>query len=659
MADATIEYLLRIRDEASQALKDLGEEAGEAERKLQGADKGTQSMTASMVKATAVIGAAKAAFVALRAATVDFTAGAVSVGAQMESFETKLTTLLGSSEAASDRISQLFEIGSTTPFALDQLVAAEIKLEAFGVTGDRARTAVMDLAAFMDGDLIGAADAVGRAFQGGAGAADILRDRGVLAMVELQAGIKPTELTLEQFRKTLIDTLTDPQGKIAGGTDKLAATFDGLMSNLSDAWFRFQKNVADADLFSTSKATLRAFLDFMVENQGVIDDFAAAIGRGIGGGLKNAAMTAAFMIDSIRLAARELESFAEKFKLPEEMAAFFELISPDKMDLVGLAFGETIESMARWALAIDEVTGASDKLTEGIKKQGEEVLGTESAVLQLEKAFKLIEEQGEKFGDSPQRGVRAPSGDGDGDGEPAITGGVLSVETVRLETQAFRGGAQPDGTLAQFQQTQFVAALGEALSGLGGVLSNALSSARSLAGGSLPGMTWWGQAINLLAEFADPIDWGKLEQTIHDAFVGAVRLFFDLDAIFGAIVDGVVFGIQDAFSRAREGGAEPTGGEAISGLISRINETLGTEAERSFQIGTKFVDQTGLALLHRGEQVVPANGAMPSNMQGFGGGGGLVVNVNAPLGIGPGTAEQLVRELNSILGARGLNLAVT
>ncbi len=636
MADATIEYLLRIRDEASQALKDLGEEAGEAESKLKGADKGTQSMTASMIKAQAAIGSLKVAFNALKGAFDEVITGSIKVGAQMESFETKLTTLLGSSEAASDRISQLFEIGSTTPFALDQLVAAEVKLEAFGVTGDRARTAVMDLAAFMDGDLIGAADAVGRAFQGGAGAADILRDRGVLAMVELQAGIKPTELTLEQFRETLIDTLTDPQGKIAGGTEKLAATFDGLMSNLGDAWFGFQKQIADSDLFETSKETLKLTLGLLEDNAEVTRQWAQILGTGV---------TASFLLIAEMLA---------------------------KIGQGALLLFSSFQQIVVWAVKINEVTGMKDL---GLGRGLPSLAAAEEALqltIDTAAALSTFDKEVDKLQDSI-RGLSnvkiGPSGGGAGGaGAPDFTtevsldeglDGALKVDTVTLETQAFRGGAQPEGTLAQFQQTQFVAALGEALSGLGGVLSNALSSARSLAGGSLPGMTWWGQAINLLAEFADPIDWGKLEQTIHDAFVGAVRLFFDLDAIFGAIVDGVVFGIQDAFSRAREGGAEPTGGEAISGLISRINETLGTEAERSFQIGTKFVDQTGLALLHRGEQVVPANGAMPSNMQGFGGGGGLVVNVNAPLGIGPGTAEQLVRELNSILGARGLNLAVT
>lgn len=627
MADATIEYLLRIRDEASQALKDLGDEAGEAESKLQGADKGTQSMTASMVKATAVIGAAKMAFGALKTAFTEVGINSVKVGAQMESYETKLTVLTGSADVAKARLEELFRIGSTTPFELDSLIEAEVNLRALGVNAEETLPMVMDFAGAMGVDVASAAVEVGRAMQFGAGAVETISGRALRAQVELRTGQDALKMSTEEFRTELIKTLTDSEGIFAGGTEKLAATFTGMVSNLSDAWFKFQKEVSQAKLFVGAKDTLKLILDLLAQNADTTSLWAKVIGESLIAGLLLTAealsKVASFMASMTATAIESVQGYLRVLaEVPTQRANAIQMNN----------------SLLDWKAAIE---------------------GAGKALIQFDDKIDDIQEKLENLPDIKiKTDVEDPGGRGGGDGGTPITGGVLRVETVKLETQAFRGGAQPEGTLAQFQQTQFVAALGEALSGLGGVLSNALSSARSLAGGSLPGMFWWGQAINFLAEFADPIDWGKLEQTIHDAFVGAVRLFFDLDAIFGAIVDGVVFGIQDAFSLAREGGAEPTGGEAISGLISRINETLGAEG-RSFQTGTKFVDQTGLALLHRGERVVPANGATPSNMQGFGGGGGLVVNVNAPLGIGPGTAEQLVRELNSILGARGLNLAVT
>ena len=649
MASNTIEYLIKIRDEASAALKDLEKEAGGASEGLGKVDKGTQSMTASMVKAQVVIGAAKIAFQGLKAATVDFAAGAIQVGAQMEGFEVKLETLLGSADAASERIEQLFEIGSTTPFALEQLVAAEVKLEAFGVTGDRSRNAVMDLAAFMDGDLIGAADAVGRAFQGGAGAADILRDRGVMAMVKLQAGIDPTKLSLEDFREALIDTLTDPDGKIAGGTEKLAATFDGLMSNLSDAWFGFQKDVGDAELFGTAKDTLKLTLGLLGDNAKVTQQWATIVGTGLSAGMLLFAEGLSKAGQGILLLFSSLQELVIlAVKTSEEMNKFL----PDF-----LAVGQGLPSMAAaeeaLQLTIDTAAALSvfdkevDKLQEDINRLGQMKIGV------------------------PDRPTGGGGGGGGGGGEDITWKSEVSVEVelagkravdplsksmLKLaESTGSLEDALEEGTRAAKEEQR--SQVGAAIAGMGAAMVSALQGLQSLSRGSLPGKTWWGQMINLLAQFSDPIDWGKLEQTIHDAFIGAVRLFFDMDAIFAAIVDGVVFGIRDAFGlgqdldeQARR--EEPSGGVAIDTAIAWLNQKL------SFQTGSKFVDRTGLAFLHRGEQVTPAGGATPSRGFGGGGSGGLVVNVNAPLGIGPGTAEQLVRELNAILGARGLNLSV-
>lgn len=324
--------------------------------------KSGESIAGGFIKAQIALSAASIAAQALGSAFSAVAVGAIRVGADMESFEVKLETLLGSSAAAEERLSKLFEIGSTTPFQLDQLVAAEVKLEAFGVTGDRARTAVMDLAAFMDGDLAGAADAVGRAFAGGAGAADILRDRGVLAMVELQAGIKPTELSLEEFRETLIDTLTDPNGKIAGGTEKLAKTFEGLVSNLQDEWFKFQKSIADAGAFTSAKAGAAALLVLIENSRGESEALATVIGENIGGSVEAVALGAAVLLDTFQSVKREIDGVLDN-PLIEALGgldlggAFLGLLGPA---------GETLDLI----LDINEATGATSAAVEALGEIG-------------------------------------------------------------------------------------------------------------------------------------------------------------------------------------------------------------------------------------------------------------------------------------------------
>ena len=91
-----------------------------------------------------------------------------------------------------------------------------------------------------------AASALGRAFAGGAGAADILRERGILQLVRDSQGIEDlSKITLPEFRRALEKTITDPSVGVAGATDKLSKTMSGLFSNLADSFSRLSAAVGD------------------------------------------------------------------------------------------------------------------------------------------------------------------------------------------------------------------------------------------------------------------------------------------------------------------------------------------------------------------------------------------------------------------------------
>ena len=77
----------------------------------------------------------------------------------------------------------------------------------------------MDLAGAMGMDVTEAANAVGKALAGGAGVADQLREKGVLAMVEVTAGMSTAEMTADQL-EALVKT-PETNEKIAGGTASL------------------------------------------------------------------------------------------------------------------------------------------------------------------------------------------------------------------------------------------------------------------------------------------------------------------------------------------------------------------------------------------------------------------------------------------------------
>jgi len=185
----------------------------------------------------------------------------VQTSAQFETLETRLVALKGSVDEGRKSFDFFNKVAATTPFQLANVVEAGAQLEAFGADSTETLKAVSDLAAFMGTDIVDAANAFGRAFAGGAGAADVLRDRGVLMQVKLKTGFDDlSKMTLPQFQEALVDTLTDPEGKISGATDLLSQTFSGLVSNFQDSVSQLQDSIGDI-LAPLMKSTIKILKD--------------------------------------------------------------------------------------------------------------------------------------------------------------------------------------------------------------------------------------------------------------------------------------------------------------------------------------------------------------------------------------------------------------
>jgi len=228
MADKKIRLL--VKAEVNKAIQDLNK-----------TEKSTNKLALAARKAAKAF--AGLASVAALGAVVK---SSVQTSAQFEALETRLVALKGSVNEGAKAFDFFNKVAATTPFQLANVVEAGAQLEAFGADSTETLKAVADLAAFMGTDIVEAAGAFGRAFAGGAGAADVLRDRGVLTQVKLKTGFDDlSKMTLPQFRKALTDTLTDPEGKIAGATDLLAETFSGLVSNFQDSVSQLQDSIGD------------------------------------------------------------------------------------------------------------------------------------------------------------------------------------------------------------------------------------------------------------------------------------------------------------------------------------------------------------------------------------------------------------------------------
>lgn len=223
--DGDIKKVLAKLDELDAKIAMTGKKSGSA-----GSDmlSGFEGAVAGIAKVTAALGAAYAAL---------STAGkAIGTAAEFEQLQTRLENMYGSVEKGREAFQKFQEVAATTPYSLQGVVEAGASLKAFGVDAEKMIKPVSDLAAFMGVDVVEAAQAFGRAMAGGAGAADVLRERGILNLVKSFKGIDDlTKLTLPQFRKALIETIQDPAAGIVGATDKMSKTFKGAYSNMLDA----------------------------------------------------------------------------------------------------------------------------------------------------------------------------------------------------------------------------------------------------------------------------------------------------------------------------------------------------------------------------------------------------------------------------------------
>lgn len=199
---------------------------------------------------------AKKLFFSLKSAVID-------PAADFETLRVRLVNLYQDTEKANQVFEQFKEIAATTPYELRNVVEAGASLKAFGMNAEKSLKSVADLAAFMGVDVVEAASAVGRAFAGGAGAADILRERGVLELIKSFKGIDDlTKLTLPEFRQAMLDTFESPASGIAGATNLLSQTYTGAMSNMKDAMTNFSAAIG-SKFTPALAASARSFTDFI------------------------------------------------------------------------------------------------------------------------------------------------------------------------------------------------------------------------------------------------------------------------------------------------------------------------------------------------------------------------------------------------------------
>jgi hypothetical protein len=279
-----IKWIVDGKDEVEKSIDGVGRKADESGKKASGAFAGLESVWGGIVKgagsavsALSQIGLAANGLRVLKDIFSGIAGGVVDANAEFERYQTQMSVLLGSTEAAKQRLNELTEFAQKTPFELPGIIQAEKIMMSFGLTAENTqerfgksaneiRTILGDVAAGAGADFESIADYMGR-FASGATGQTIMRftQMGIVTKETMQQmGIefsKAGEMTTP-VREATTKLLAHLEEKYGGMMAAQSQTFEGMMSNLSDWWWN-QKRLLAEPIFDAAKAGLGSLLEML------------------------------------------------------------------------------------------------------------------------------------------------------------------------------------------------------------------------------------------------------------------------------------------------------------------------------------------------------------------------------------------------------------
>jgi hypothetical protein len=218
-----------------------------------------------------------------------------------EQYRTRLTVLLGSVKEGNRLFSEMSGFASEVSFEYQEIMGSATTLSGVMKGGvDEVKEwmpLIADLAAASGLGIQEATSQVVRMYSSGAAAADMFRERGILAMLGFQAGVSTSA---EETRKKLIEAYEDPASRFRGASELLARTWSGMMSMLSDAWFQFRNMVMEAGVFEYIKAAVQLLLDYIkqLKEEGKFEAWAQNMSDTVIGALEAVAKAVAYIADA-------------------------------------------------------------------------------------------------------------------------------------------------------------------------------------------------------------------------------------------------------------------------------------------------------------------------------------------------------------------------
>tara|TARA_R110000772_G_scaffold50214_1_gene115493 strand:+ start:4133 stop:5935 length:1803 start_codon:yes stop_codon:yes gene_type:complete len=246
-----------------------------AERSMKGFGGAANVTKGSIIGLAARFAPLAAGLVAVTAAFKGISS-AVGAAKKIEDIGVVMNNIVGSAEGGAIALQKIRDVAQELPFDFEQIAGAAPALATVSKTinelEENTRLAA-DIAAVTGLSFEDSASQIQRAFSGGAGAADMFREKGVLAMAGFQAGatysIDETKKKLKEFGES-----------VDGAANDLNKTLSGAISQTGDRMFNFRASMGGA-----ITPELTAFLTNLVSvfdnNKEKIDAFAKSMGDGV------------------------------------------------------------------------------------------------------------------------------------------------------------------------------------------------------------------------------------------------------------------------------------------------------------------------------------------------------------------------------------------
>lgn len=181
----------------------------------------------------------------------------LAASSQIEGYQIALSKTLGSMKEGNKLFNYMSKFAQTVTHEFKDLMGSAVTLSGI-MKGGAAEVIkwmplLSDLGAYTK--LLGiemweTTSQIIRFFSTGAAAADLFREKGVLALLGFKAGV---HYTVKETKDILMKAWEDPKSKFRGLAKDLASTWVGLMSMLKDAWFQARLEVMKGGLFEFLK----------------------------------------------------------------------------------------------------------------------------------------------------------------------------------------------------------------------------------------------------------------------------------------------------------------------------------------------------------------------------------------------------------------------